>query len=257
MIQGSNLELALFSDVPELDALETLYNLNQENTPEVGSLSSVNELRSLIQLSALNFFVLNEEEIIGFIICFREGSKYHSPNYKFFSDCEDKFLYIDRVVIKKEYRRMGAGTSLYEHLSKVANLENLPICCEVNTSPINQISLNFILGSFLNYMGGIPVDKTNPGKGLTEMAIKNMKKLNGSLIAMSPEGTRAKTEKFKTGFLRIAKAVEGKIFLASFDFDKKRIFLDTFFDPSGDNDLDLSYVKEYFTQFGAKRPENY
>lgn len=143
MIQGSNLELALFSDVPELDALETLYNLNQENTPEVGSLSSVNELRSLIQLSALNFFVLNEEDIIGFIICFREGSEYHSPNYKFFSDCEDKFLYIDRVVIKKEYRRMGAGTSLYEHLSKVANLENLPICCEVNTNPINQISLNF------------------------------------------------------------------------------------------------------------------
>jgi hypothetical protein len=45
--------------------------------------------------------------------------------------------------------------------------------------------------------------------------------------------------------------------LASFDFDKKRIFLDTFFDPSGDNELDLSYVKEYFTQFGAKRPENY
>ncbi len=133
MIQGSNLELALFSDVPELDALETLYNLNQENTPEVGSLSSVNELRSLIQLSALNFFVLNEEEIIGFIICFREGSEYHSPNYKFFSDCEDKFLYIDRVVIKKEYRRMGAGTSLYEHLSKVANLEKLPLCCEVNT----------------------------------------------------------------------------------------------------------------------------
>ena len=114
-----------------------------------------------------------------------------------------------------------------------------------------------ILGRFLNYMGGIPVDKTNPGKGLTEMAIKNMQKLNGSLIAMSPEGTRAKTEKFKTGFLRIAKAVEGKIFLASFDFDKKRIFLDTFFDPSGDNELDLSYVKEYFTQFGAKRPENY
>ena len=63
MIQGSNLELALFSDVPEQDTLETLYNLNQENTPEVGSLSSVNELRSLIQLSALNFFVLNEEEI--------------------------------------------------------------------------------------------------------------------------------------------------------------------------------------------------
>ena len=143
MIQGSNLELALFSDVPELDALETLYNLNQENTPEVGSLSSVNELRSLIQLSALNFFVLNEEEIIGFIICFREGSKYHSPNYKFFSDCEDKFLYIDRVVIKNSFRRKGAGTFLYNHLSSIAHKEKLPLCCEVNTIPKNTASLNF------------------------------------------------------------------------------------------------------------------
>jgi len=114
-----------------------------------------------------------------------------------------------------------------------------------------------ILGRFLSYMGGIPVDKTKPGSGLTEVAIKNMSKLNGSLIAMSPEGTRAKTEKFRTGFLRIAKAVEGKVFLASFDFGNKRIFLDTFFDPSGDNDLDLSYVREYFSQFEAKRPENY
>ena len=104
---------------------------------------SLSALKNLIKLSALKFYVLNEEEIIGFMMCFREGSEYHSPNYKFFSDCEDKFLYIDRVAIKKEYRRMGAGTLLYEHLSKVVNLENLPICCEVNTNPINQISLNF------------------------------------------------------------------------------------------------------------------
>ena len=114
-----------------------------------------------------------------------------------------------------------------------------------------------ILGRFLKYMGGIPVDKSKPGLGLTEIAIKNMSKLNGSLIAMSPEGTRAKTEKFKTGFLRIAEAVEGRIFLASFDFGNKRILLDQFFNPSGDNDLDLAFTKEYFTQFQAKHPENY
>ncbi|MDA8955257.1 1-acyl-sn-glycerol-3-phosphate acyltransferase [Gammaproteobacteria bacterium] len=114
-----------------------------------------------------------------------------------------------------------------------------------------------ILGRFLKYMGGIPVDRSKPGLGLTEIAIKNMSKLNGSLIAMSPEGTRAKTEKFKTGFLRIAEAVEGRIFLASFDFGNKRILLDQFFNPSGDNDLDLAFTKEYFTQFQAKHPENY
>jgi 1-acyl-sn-glycerol-3-phosphate acyltransferase len=114
-----------------------------------------------------------------------------------------------------------------------------------------------ILGRFLKYMGGIPFDRSKPGLGLTEIAIKNMSKLNGSLIAMSPEGTRAKTEKFKTGFLRIAEAVEGRIFLASFDFANKRILLDRFFNPSGDNDLDLAFTKEYFTQFQAKHPENF
>ena len=114
-----------------------------------------------------------------------------------------------------------------------------------------------VLGRFLKYMGGIPVDKSKPGRGLTDMAIENMKKLNGSLIAMSPEGTRAKTEKMRSGFLRIAKAVEGQIFLGAFDFKKKRIVLDKFYNPSGNNEEDLQWVRNYFMQYQAKHPENY
>jgi 1-acyl-sn-glycerol-3-phosphate acyltransferase len=114
-----------------------------------------------------------------------------------------------------------------------------------------------VLGRFLKYMGGIPVDKSKPGRGLTDMAIENMKKLNGSLIAMSPEGTRAKTEKMRSGFLRIAKAVEGQIFLGAFDFKKKRIVLDKFYNPSGNNEEDLQWIRDYFMQYQAKHPENY
>ena len=114
-----------------------------------------------------------------------------------------------------------------------------------------------VLGRFLKYMGGIPVDKSKPGRGLTDVAIDNMKKLNGSLIAMSPEGTRAKTEKMRSGFLRIAKAVEGQIFLGAFDFANKRIVLDKFYNPSGNNEQDLKWVRNYFMQFQAKHPQNY
>ena len=143
MSQQSNIDLAIFNDVPGQDVLEILFNLNQENVPEVGSLPSLSNLKNLIQLSALNFYVLNEEEIIGFAICFREGSKYHSLNYKFFCDSEKKFLYIDRIIIKDGFRRRGAGTILYDHLSSVAGKADLPLCCEVNTVPKNEISLNF------------------------------------------------------------------------------------------------------------------
>ena len=114
-----------------------------------------------------------------------------------------------------------------------------------------------ILGRFLKYMGGIPVNKNNPGSGLVREAIANMEKLKGSLIAMAPEGTRSKTEQWRTGFLRIAEAVDAKIFVAAFDFNTKRIVLDKFFQPSENMQKDLDNLKAYYTQYGAKRPENF
>ena len=114
-----------------------------------------------------------------------------------------------------------------------------------------------ILGRFLKYMGGIPVNKNNPGSGLVREAIANMEKLKGSLIAIAPEGTRSKTEQWRTGFLRIAEAVDAKIFVAAFDFDAKRIVLDKFFQPSENMQKDLDNLKAYYTRYGAKRPENF
>jgi 1-acyl-sn-glycerol-3-phosphate acyltransferase len=87
--------------------------------------------------------------------------------------------------------------------------------------------------------------------------LKYMEKLKGSLIAMAPEGTRSKTEQWRTGFLRIAEAVDAKIFVAAFDFNTKRIVLDKFFQPSENMQKDLDNLKAYYTQYGAKRPENF
>ena len=114
-----------------------------------------------------------------------------------------------------------------------------------------------LLGRFLKYMGGIPVNKNKPGSGLVKEAIANIEKLRGTLIAMAPEGTRSKTERWRTGFLRIAKAVDAKIFVAAFDFKTKRIVLDKFFVPSEDIQQDLDNLKIYYQQFTGKIPENF
>ena len=114
-----------------------------------------------------------------------------------------------------------------------------------------------ILGRFLKYMGGIPVNKNKPGSGLVREAIANIEKLKGTLIAMAPEGTRSKTERWRTGFLRIAEAVDAKIFVAAVDFKTKRIVLDKFFQPSDDMQKDLENLKIYYQQFTAKIPENF
>ncbi|MEL1236823.1 MAG: GNAT family N-acetyltransferase, partial [Candidatus Neomarinimicrobiota bacterium] len=42
-----------------------------------------------------------------------------------------------------EYRRKGLGTKIYKYLDEIAQKDMLPICCEVNSIPLNQISLDF------------------------------------------------------------------------------------------------------------------
>ena len=123
--------------------LQSIYDLNQANTPEVGSLESMQHLKQLIDFSAYNLLVLKKDEIIGFIICMRENSPYGSENYKFFTKRLKKFLYVDRVAIDEQHRRAGLGQAMYEDIFSQASNENLPVALEVNTQPVNQPSLNF------------------------------------------------------------------------------------------------------------------
>ena len=123
--------------------LQSIYNLNQANTPEVGLLESMQHLKQLIEFSSYNLLVLCDDEIVGFIICMREGSAYGSENYKFFTQRLKKFLYVDRVAIDERHRRAGLGKAIYEDIFTHASNDNLPIALEVNTQPVNQPSLNF------------------------------------------------------------------------------------------------------------------
>ena len=130
------------SSVSQALLLEILA-LNQENTPEVGSLASIKELQNLVTQSSNNYYISLNDTVIAFMICFRERSSYHSDNYKFFSKKENKFLYVDRIAIKDSYRRKGIAKNLYSIIEMQANAESIPLCCEVNTIPLNEISIKF------------------------------------------------------------------------------------------------------------------
>tara|TARA_E500000075_G_scaffold43228_1_gene38885 strand:- start:1155 stop:1757 length:603 start_codon:yes stop_codon:yes gene_type:complete len=112
------------------------------------------------------------------------------------------------------------------------------------------------LGPLLRYVGGIPVNRKNPG-GIIKDAIDQLKIRKGSLIAMSPEGTRAKVKEWKTGFLRIASEIKADIVPASLDFKKKEILLGEIFKPSGDNTKDILDLKKYYSAFVPKHPEKF
>ena len=103
-------------------------------------------------------------------------------------------------------------------------------------------------------LGGIPVDRASPELLMNEVS-NIVKRKQGVIIAISPEGTRKKVERLKSGFLRIAKTTNSQILLAGIDFESKLIHLGKLFEPSGNTESDLLNVHNYFRQFKGKRPE--
>ena len=132
-----------FSDKSDPALLNKIFKLNQDNIPEVGSLDSVNHLRNLLSKSLKNLYIVNQNRLVGFIVCFRERSNYESENYKYFSKSEKNFIYIDRVAIHEAFRRNKLAQELYKNIEKMCIKNKLPLCCEVNTIPMNKPSINF------------------------------------------------------------------------------------------------------------------
>ena len=85
------------------DTMEEIYILNQELTPMVGSLNSSNELKDLIDMSSHSFYIEKKSELVAFIVCLRENSIYKSQNYVHFDKKYKRFLYIDRVGVRKKH----------------------------------------------------------------------------------------------------------------------------------------------------------
>jgi 1-acyl-sn-glycerol-3-phosphate acyltransferase len=109
---------------------------------------------------------------------------------------------------------------------------------------------------FMRWLGGIPVNRQNP-EGVIEHVNQLVEKHDGLVIVIAPEGTRKKTEKWKTGFLRIAEANNCKIQMGALDFEHKRILLGDLYQPTGDNKADIANIKQWYTQFKGKYPDQF
>lgn len=109
---------------------------------------------------------------------------------------------------------------------------------------------------FMEWLGGIPTDRNTPRMVVDHVA-RLAEKENGVIIGLTPEGTRKKVEKWKTGFLRIAKALDCPILMVGLHFPNKIITLGEVFYPSGDNDSDLINIKNYYEQFRGRHPSQF
>ena len=108
--------------------------------------------------------------------------------------------------------------------------------------------------NFFKWLGGIPVYRDNPSN-LIDNVVKIVKKEKSIVIAMTPEGTRKKVKRWKTGFLRIAKQTHSKILLISIDAPTKSIEIGNIFNPTGNSEEDLEFIQKYYSSFKGINPQ--
>jgi len=128
------------AQVADFDAILAL------NEASVSLLSplSLQRLGGLHAQAALHRVAVRDGAVVGFLLAFREGADYDSPNYRWFAERYPLFLYVDRVVVAGAARGHGVGTRLYRDMFEFAAASAVGVVtCEFDIDPPNPASEQF------------------------------------------------------------------------------------------------------------------
>ena len=113
-----------------------------------------------------------------------------------------------------------------------------------------------IIGTLLRANGGIAVYR-NSSNNAVDQIVSKYKDSHNFILGISPEGTRKRTQRWKTGFYHIASKLDVPILLLRIDYKKKEIGVCKQLKLSGNFNKDMSFIQEHFGVSQAKFPENY
>lgn len=102
--------------------------------------------------------------------------------------------------------------------------------------------------------GGIPVVR-HERRHFVDEAVRLFEERPSLWLAISPEGTRRKTDHWKSGFYRIALAAKVPVLLAFVDAAKKECGVGELVELSGDVERDLALVRAFYADKRGIVPE--
>lgn len=127
---------------------------------------------------------------------------------------------------------------------------------------IKDSYMKFPFGPFVRAMGGIGIDRSAKQEGHERPSMvqlmSDLFKTHPKLVMLvTPEGTRAKQEQWKTGFYHVAVNAGVPIALAYMDYAKKKTGIGKIVYPSGDYQKDMTEIMAFYAEINAKFPEKF
>ena len=120
-----------------MDDADAFLALNRESEAVLSPLDA-NSLKALMARAYCAWLTPQGD---GMLIAMNERSAYDSPNFRWFSQRYERFVYVDRVVVAESARGRGIARALYERLIERARADGYPvICAEIYYDPPNPAS---------------------------------------------------------------------------------------------------------------------
>lgn len=113
-------------------------------------------------------------------------------------------------------------------------------------------------GRIIKSLGGIPIDRSK-GANVIRQAVHFFNERKTLHLAMTPEGTRKRTQNWKAGFHQIATLANIPVYLGSFDWGRKEIAIWEKFEITDDYKTDIRRMKDFYREKGVvgKFPEQF
>jgi 1-acyl-sn-glycerol-3-phosphate acyltransferase len=110
---------------------------------------------------------------------------------------------------------------------------------------------NSPIGWFFRMTGGRPVDRSKSSH-LVDQVSELYKKEKQFVLALAPEGSRKKSDRWKSGFYYIAVKAEIPIVMCGIDYSTKTITFAPPFSPSGNFEKDAVIMWDFFKNMKGK-----
>lgn len=114
-----------------------------------------------------------------------------------------------------------------------------------------------VVGAMILWMGGIPINRSPDGKGQVELIKEFVERHKGERIffLFTPEGTRGKVDKWKTGFYHVAQDCGLPIFLAQVDYRTKVSGVFHTYQLTENKSLDIESIQASYKSIYGRFPE--
>jgi 1-acyl-sn-glycerol-3-phosphate acyltransferase len=109
-------------------------------------------------------------------------------------------------------------------------------------------------GGFFRWMGGIAVDR-RAAHNLVAQVVDRFAAEEEMILGVPAEGTRGKTDRWRSGFYHMALGANVPVGLGFLDFGRRRAGVGGFFTPTGDVRADMDHVRAFYRDIRGRYPD--